>query len=120
MRIYFPLIVAALLFGCRQECLLDECGAYLSEAQVIFQPGTVYGPGEVLRGLFQPTVVSTSEGSLLVFAQGRINTSEDNADKVLILSRSEDRQIQCRSGNDLDRQCRDTRHSFTKVFRDLI
>ena len=91
MRTCFLLIFFLSLASCRDECLYDECEAYLGEAELVFQAGTVYTPGQTLRGLFQPTVLSTTSGSLVVFAQGRINSSEDDEDKVLIFSRSEDR-----------------------------
>jgi len=43
-----------------------------------------------IRAFFGPTIVEAKDGTLLVFAQGRINSSEDGTEKVIVQVRSFD------------------------------
>lgn len=48
------------------------------------------GAFEFLGGVFQPSVTTTSTGRVMVFAQGRVNTSVDGSDKVVVYNYSDD------------------------------
>ncbi len=62
----------------------------LSRERTVFKTGIRYDNGEYIRGTFQPTIISTNSGSILIFAQGRLDNSEDNTHKTLIFSKSND------------------------------
>jgi hypothetical protein len=52
--------------------------------------GKKVSTSEFLGGVFQPSVISNSTGKVMVFYQGRINSSADDVDKVLVYNFSND------------------------------
>ena len=86
--LYLIATVNVLFSSCVRE---GQDVAYLSNSKQVFQTGIVYEPGKTIRGAFQPTVISTSNGQVHIFAQGRLYNSEDDTDKVLMYKYSEDK-----------------------------
>ena len=62
----------------------------VSRRALAFEPGIQVGD-EVVSKTFQPSYVITETGALLVFCQGRLRGGGDDAPKVVLMNRSNDR-----------------------------
>jgi len=56
----------------------------------VFKTNFEYEKGKPIKGTFQPTITSTGNGTIHLFAQGRLYNSHDNTDKVLLYTKSLD------------------------------
>ena len=80
-------ITIFLLLSCQEEEFKQPS---LTMERTVFKTGIKYTNGEFVRGTFQPTVISTNKGTVIVLAQGRLNNSEDDTYKTLLFSKSTD------------------------------
>ena len=61
-----------------------------SKSVKVFKRNIEYSEGKPIKAIFQPTIVSTSDGTVHLFAQGRLYNSHDHTDKVLLYKSSGD------------------------------
>ena len=73
---------------CLVTCLiLGACHAS-PEAEIVFEPNYIYQAGSEGYACFRiPAVITTNEGSLLAFAEGRKHGCSDTGDIDLVLKR---------------------------------
>lgn len=87
-KVYFLLIIIS-IYSCSQKTKKDFYAEGISELRMVFEPGLKVGNQQVAK-TFQPSYVVTSEGTLLVFCQGRLKEGGDNDPKVILMNKSYD------------------------------
>jgi sialidase-1 len=86
-RISICLIYLLLLSWCS---FVQAQNDFRSKSVKVFKRNTKYVEDKPIKGVFQPTIASTRDGTIHLFAQGRLYNSHDNTEKVLLYKSSED------------------------------
>jgi BNR repeat protein len=84
----FSILVICMAFALIGFKSIEKDG--IGKETLLCRAGKIFENQSLLGGVFQPSVISTSTGKVMVFSQGRIKTSADDADKTLVYNFSVD------------------------------
>ena len=93
-----PAVMLVRNIFCLFLCIIISACNTTPESEVVFEPDYIYQAGNEGYACFRiPALITTNEGSLLAFAEGRKHGCSDTGDIDLVLKRSEDNGKTCRS-----------------------